>query len=107
LKVLFVFLILDNARRRILHFNFTETPTAVWTGQQVVEAFPCDSAPRFLIRDRDGIYGLVFERRVDSLGIEQVRTVHFRGRSSHPRLGAVRSEPVQGRLHHRYFRRAA
>jgi len=71
--VLCVFLVLDNARRRILHFNVTESPTSVWTGQQIVEAFPWDTAPRYLIRDRDGIYGLECERRIDSLGIEQVR----------------------------------
>jgi putative transposase len=72
-RVLCVFLILDNARRRLLHFNVTEAPNAVWTGQQMVEAFPWDTAPKYLIRDRDGIYGLEFERRVDALGIAQVR----------------------------------
>ncbi len=53
-QVIYVFLVLDNARRRILHFNVTRSPTAAWTGQQVVEAYPWDTAPRFLLRDRDG-----------------------------------------------------
>ena len=73
-RVLFVFLVLDNARRRIIHFNVTESPTAAWTGQQIVEAFPWDTAPRYLIRDRDGKYGLDFDRRVLALGTEQVLT---------------------------------
>ena len=71
-RVLYVFLVLDNARRQILHFNVTESPSAVWAGQQIVEAFPWDTAPRFLIRDRDGKYGHEFSRRVAALGTEQV-----------------------------------
>ncbi len=73
-RVLYVFLVLDNARRTIIHFNVTQSPTAAWTGQQIVEAFPWDSAPRYLLRDRDGKYGEDFTRRVEALGIEQVRT---------------------------------
>jgi len=73
-RVLYAFLILDNARRRIIHFNVTESPTAAWTGQQIVETFPREPAPRYLIRDRDGKFGLEFNRRVSSLGIEQVLT---------------------------------
>ena len=73
-RVLYVFLVLDNARRRILQFNVSESPTAMWTRQQVVEAFPWDAAPRYLLRDRDGNYGEDFDRRVVSLGIEQVLT---------------------------------
>jgi len=73
-RVRYVFLVLDNARRKIIHFNVTDSPTAIWTGQQMVEAFPWDTAPRYLIRDRDGIYGFDFTRRVSSLGIKQIRT---------------------------------
>jgi hypothetical protein len=54
-KVLFVFLVLAHDRRRIFHFNVTEHPTARWTAQQLVEAFPFDTAPRYLLRDDDGI----------------------------------------------------
>ena len=63
-QILFVFLVLAHERRRVLHFNVTANPTAEWASQQVVEAFPWDSAPRFLLRDRDGIYGEFFCRRV-------------------------------------------
>ena len=73
-RVLYVFLVLDNARRKIIHFNVTESPTAVWTGQQIIEAFPWDTTPRWLIRDRDGKFGAEFNRRVAAMGIEQVLT---------------------------------
>jgi transposase InsO family protein len=73
-RVVYVFLILDNARRKILHFNVTDSPNAIWTGQQIVEAFPWDTAPRFLIRDRDGKYGHEFNRRVAALEIKQILT---------------------------------
>ena len=73
-KVLFVFLVLAHDRRRIVHFNVTEHPTAQWTTQQHVEAFPFDSAPRYLLRDGDGIYGERVRRRIDSLGIDEVVT---------------------------------
>ena len=72
LRVLYVFVVLAQDRRRLLHFNVTEHPTAVWAAQQIVEAFPEDSAPRYLIRDRDGIYGHSFTARVEGMGIEQV-----------------------------------
>ncbi|MFC1572145.1 integrase core domain-containing protein [Candidatus Eisenbacteria bacterium] len=71
-QILFVFLILAHERRRVLHFNVTANPTAEWTAQQIVEAFPWDSVPRYLLRDRDGIYGAHFSRRVKNMGIEQV-----------------------------------
>src|SRR4029453_8930368 len=61
-------------RRRIVHLNVTANPTAAWTAQQVVEAFPEDTAPRYLLRDRDRIYGPAFRRRVDGLGISEVLT---------------------------------
>ena len=73
-RVLFVFLVLSNERRRIVHFNVTESPTAVWTGQQIVNAFPWDTAPRYLLRDRDGKFGEAFIHRAESMGIEQVLT---------------------------------
>ena len=72
-RVLFVFIILAHERRRIVHFNVTEHPTAQWTAQQIVEAFPWDTAPRYLLRDRDAIYGAAFQQRVKNLGIEQVK----------------------------------
>ena len=73
-KVLFVFIVLRHDRRRIVHFNVTEHPSAEWTAQQMVDAFPWDTAPRYLVRDRDQSYGAYFDTRVDGLGIEQVLT---------------------------------
>ena len=71
-KVLFVLVILAHHRRRIVHFNVTEHPTAQWTAQQIIEAFPWDTAPKYLLRDRDAIYGSQFRRRVRSMGIKEV-----------------------------------
>ena len=71
-RILFVFVVLLHHRRRIVHFNVTEHPTAGWTAQQVVEAFPDDTAPRWLLRDRDAIYGEAFRQRVVGMGIEEV-----------------------------------
>ncbi len=73
-KVLFVFIVLVHARRRVVHVNVTEHPTAQWTAQQVSEAFPWDGAPRYLIRDRDRVYGQGFRTRVERMGIEEVLT---------------------------------
>ena len=55
--MLYVFIVLSHDRRQVAHFNVTEHPTAQWTAQQLVEAFPFESAPRYLLRDRDVIYG--------------------------------------------------
>jgi putative transposase len=71
-RLLYCFLVLRHDRRRVVHFNVTQYPTARWTAQQIVEAFPFDEAPRFLIRDHDGIYGEDFRERVKRLGIEEV-----------------------------------
>src|SRR5450759_878645 len=73
-RVLYVFFVLAHDRRRVLHFNVTEFPSAQWTGQQIIEAFPADTAPRYMIRDRDGIYAEQFRRRIEGIGIEEVLT---------------------------------
>ena len=73
-KVLFVFVVLAHERRKIVHFNVTEHPTAQWTAQQIVEAFAFDTAPRYLLRDGDGIYGDRVKRRLVSLGINEIVT---------------------------------
>jgi transposase InsO family protein len=163
-RALYVFVILSNARRRIVHFNVTDSPTAIWTGQQIVEAFPWDTAPKYLIRDRDGKFGEEFVHRVESMDIKQVliaarspwqnpyveRVIgsirrdcldhHIIFNERHLRrvlkeyiryyneyrthlglekdcpeprsieysdLGVVKSEPMVGGLHHRYYRQAA
>ena len=71
-KILFVLVILRHRRRKVVHFNVTANPTAQWTAQQVVEAFPEDSAPKYLMRDRDSIYGVFFRNRVKNMGIIEV-----------------------------------
>ena len=72
-RVLFVFIMLAHERRRIVHFNITQHPTAQWTAQQITEAFPWDTAPCYLLRDRDSIYGTVFQARVKNLGMKEVK----------------------------------
>ena len=71
-RVLFVLVVLMHQRRRIVHVNVTEHPTAPWTAQQMIEAFPHDTAPRWLVRDRDAIYGAAFRGRVAGMGIGEV-----------------------------------
>jgi putative transposase len=71
-RVLFVFVLLAHHRRRIVHFNVTEHPTAEWTAQQIIEAFPDDTAPRWALRDRDAVYGDIFRRRMAGIGIREV-----------------------------------
>jgi len=72
-QMIFVFIILAHDRRRIVHFNITEHTTVQWTAQQIVETFPWDTAPRYLLRDRDSIYGELFQDRVGHMGIEEVK----------------------------------
>jgi transposase InsO family protein len=69
-RLLYVFLVLSPDRRRVLHFNVTANPSAQWTAQQLTEACPFDSAPRYLVRDNDPIYGRIFRDRLEALGIE-------------------------------------
>jgi putative transposase len=74
LRVLFVLVVLAHHRRRVLHFNVTEHPTADWTAQQIVNTFPDDTAPSYLLRDRDTIYGDSFRHRVKAMQIQEVLT---------------------------------
>lgn len=71
-EVLFGFVVLAHERRRVVHFNVTRNPTSRWVAQQLVEAFPWDSAPRYVIRDRDRNYEREARQRIRSLGIEEV-----------------------------------
>jgi transposase InsO family protein len=73
-KTLYVFLILSLNRRRIIHFNVTSNPTAEWISLQLIQAFPFDTGPRYLIRDRDGAYGPKVIDTIEILDIEQVVT---------------------------------
>ena len=73
-RTIYVFLVLSLDRRRIVHFNVTSNPTADWTSLQLIQAFPFDTAPRYLIRDRDSTYGPKVHDTLDILDIEQIVT---------------------------------
>jgi transposase InsO family protein len=73
-RLLFVMLILAHDRRKIVRFDVTQNPTAGWLSRQVTEAFPWETAPRFLLRDRDASYGSIFTKRVEAMGITEVVT---------------------------------
>ncbi len=73
-KILFALVILSHRRRKVVHFNVTASPTAMWASQQLVEAVPWETAPKYLLRDRDSIYGGYFQRRVKNMAIKEVVT---------------------------------
>ena len=73
-RVLYVLVIMAHDRRRILHFNVTTSPNAAWTARQLIEAFPYDTQPRFLLHDRDKCFAGDVAHRVRSLGVEEVLT---------------------------------
>ena len=73
-RIVFVFLLLEHQRRRVLRFGVTERPTAAWAAQQIVEAFADRDVPQYLIRDRDGVYGKAFRLRLQTLEIKEVMT---------------------------------
>jgi transposase InsO family protein len=74
-RTLYVFFFIRRQRRELLHFNITARPTAAWIWQQLQEATPWSRQPRFLIHDRDAVYGGDFDRQLASLGIAGVRTL--------------------------------
>src|SRR5262249_24006358 len=94
-QVLYIFIILGLERRRLILANVTTNPTAEWLAQQVVNAFPWETSPRFLIRDRHGAYGLAFSKRLKGLGIQEIRTaVRARRMNAFPErlIGPLRRE---------------
>jgi len=97
-KVLLVFIMLAHERRRIIHFNLTEHPTAPWTAQHIVEAFPWETAPRSRLRDRDAIYSGAFQQRIQNMGIEDVKTAP-RSPWQHPScervIGSIRRDVLE------------
>src|SRR5215813_12157014 len=74
MRVLFVLIVLEHDRRKVLHFNVTEHPTGAWTAQQIVEAFADRDAARYLIRDRDSRYSAEVRLRIKSLGMQAILT---------------------------------
>jgi putative transposase len=84
-RVLFVLVMLTHSRRRLVHFNVTEHPTAEWTARQLLEACGLEEAPRYLIRDRDQVYGERFSRQAKTLDIrEAVLRLARRGKTRMP-----------------------
>jgi len=73
-RVLYVFVVLAHERRCLLHFNVTSHPSSEWAAQQMVEALPWGNVPRYLLRDRDAIYGESFRTRVRGMGVREVLT---------------------------------
>ena len=73
-RLLFVFIVLHHERRRVVHFGVTAHPTTAWIKQQVTEALPWETAPRYLVRDWDSVYGMVLRARIKAMGIDEVVT---------------------------------
>ena len=71
-RLLYALIVLGHDRRRVIHFEVTENPTQDWLARQMTEAFPWETAPRYLLRDRDASYGQTFCDRVVAMGIEEV-----------------------------------
>jgi putative transposase len=100
-RVLFVLVILAHERRRIVHCIVTEHPTVQWTAQQVIDAFPWDEAPRYLLRDRDRIYGDHFRQRVRHMGIEEVKIAPhspLQNPYAERLIGSIRRECLHGMI---------
>jgi len=94
-RLLYVFLALSHQRRKVLHFDVVECPSAAWTAQQLRETFPFASPPKYLLRDRDGVYGQEFQRRAEALGLKELRIApHSPWQSPYEErlIGSVRRE---------------
>jgi hypothetical protein len=74
-KTLYVLFFIEHARRHLVHFNVTEHPTVAWVWQRLLNATPSGKQPRYLIHDRDGVYGADFDARVGRLGIRGIHPV--------------------------------
>ena len=72
-RLLYVFIVMTHDRRRVHHFNVTESPTAFWSGQQIVNTFSFTTPSKYLLRDRDAIYGKEFSSRVINMNMEELK----------------------------------
>ena len=96
--------------RQVVHFNVTRHPTARWTAQQIVESCPWDTLPKYLLRDRDCIYGKCFQSRIKNMGILEVKTAPrspWQNAYVERLIGSIRRDCINnmivlGGLHHRY-----
>jgi hypothetical protein len=75
-SLLYAFVIVHLDRRNLVWINVTTNPTAEWVARQMTQAFPWDDAPKYLIRDRDRIYGAVVTRRLRAMGIRRLNSTH-------------------------------
>src|SRR5271163_1024032 len=91
-RLLYVMIILAHDRRKFVHTAATEHPTAAWLSRQVTEAFPWDTAPRYLLRDRDASYGSDFRSRVEAMGITEVITAPRSPWQNAYVIGSIRRE---------------
>ena len=73
-QLLYGLIVLGHDRRRVIHFEVTSNPTQIWLARQMTVAFPWDTAPRYLLRDRDASYGQAFRDRVRRMGMKEVVT---------------------------------
>jgi transposase InsO family protein len=99
-RMLYAVIVLDHHRRRVIHFEVTRNPTQVWLARQITEAFPWDTAPRYLLRDRDTSYGLCFQNRVRAMGIQEVLTAPrspWQSPSVERIIGSIRRECLDQR----------
>jgi hypothetical protein len=90
-RLLYTVIILGHNRRKVIHFDVAQNPTQVWLAHQMTEAFPWDTAPRYLLRDRDASYGQAFRDRIEVMGIKEVVTA----------AGGAGGTPTQCRQDHR------
>ena len=87
--------VLSQDRRQVIHFIVTEHPISAWTARQLLEDCGLDEIPRYLVRDRDSIYGRSFSRKADALGIKEVLTaVQFPWQNPYAErlIGSIRRE---------------
>jgi hypothetical protein len=94
-RILYALIVLGHDRRKVIHFEVTPSPTQVWLSRQITKAFPWDTAPRYLLRDRDTLFGPAFRDRVNAMGINEVLTAP-RSPSQNPfvdrMIGSIRRE---------------
>src|SRR5271165_2778344 len=108
-RLLYVMIILTHDRRKIVRFDVTEHPTAAWLSRQLTEAFPWDTAPRYLLRDRDASYGSDFCSRVEAMGITEVVTAPrspWQNPYAERLIGSIRREHLDHIVNERHLRRS-
>lgn len=95
-RLLFAFVVLRHDRRQLLHVNVTDHPTAAWVALQIVAAFPGAPAPAYLLRDRDSVYGEIFQRRLAEMGMRQILIAPrapWQNPFAERVIGSIRREP--------------